>query len=158
MGKHISRENSGELAVLSSGERGPIGRLPAVKHLSDPAHFSWYCEIAYPHLPHVVVHVLAEAVEQRLAELASGRGVSLQTSKHQNRMQDDHFEAAHYRIRHAIGLIERGAARLRHDGAIERGDVGEFVGGKEAQHLELWIDAGLELAKHLEHDLIADDQ
>jgi hypothetical protein len=39
-------------------------------------------------------------------------------------MQDNHFEAASYGIGHTIGLIERGPARLRHDGAIEGGDAG----------------------------------
>ena len=41
--------------------------------------------------------------------------------------------------------------------APERRDVGEVVLGEEAEHLELGVDARLEAAKHLEDELVVED-
>ncbi len=59
-----------------------------------------------------------------------------------------------------LGHAERRAQRLPLVlvPAVQRGDVGEPVGGEVAQHLELGVDPRLELAEHLEHELIVDHQ
>ena len=46
-----------------------VGLDPAVKRLAEGPHPLRHGLVAYPHLAQIVVHVLAEAVEQRLRQL-----------------------------------------------------------------------------------------
>ena len=57
-------------------------------------------------------------------------------------------------LRHAERRLERLALVVVP--AMERRDVREAAPGEEAQHLELGVDAGLELAEHLEHDRVVE--
>ena len=48
-----------------------IGLDPAVKGLAEGPHPLRHGLVAYPHLAQIVVHVLAETVEQRLRQLGA---------------------------------------------------------------------------------------
>ena len=95
-------------------------------------HLLGHRQVAHAHLAEIVVDVLAEPVEQPLADRrAAAPGPSRQSPQHQHQMQHDHVEAARDRVRHAVTVIERRGSRLRHDHAIEGVDVGGSCGSGE---------------------------
>ncbi len=48
----------------------PVGLRPAVESLTHALHFLRYRQVADPHLPQIVVHILTKPVKKPLAKLS----------------------------------------------------------------------------------------
>ena len=70
IGIDVARKRRHQRLLIGCRQRRPVGRLPAIERLADPAHPPRHRKIAHAHFAHVVVHIAAEAIEQPLAELA----------------------------------------------------------------------------------------
>src|ERR1700691_2132356 len=66
--KDIPSQRLLKLLLIGRGERGKIGRLPAIKCLGETAHPLRYREVADAHLTQVVVEIAAKYVEKLLSE------------------------------------------------------------------------------------------
>ena len=95
-----------------------VGLDAAVKRLAEGPHPLRHGLVADPHLAQIVVHVLAEAVEQRLGKGGVGARPA-QLRQHHPQVQHHHIETAVNRVRYAQRLIKQRFSRLRHDHAID---------------------------------------
>ena len=96
-----------------------IGLDAAVKGLAEGPHPLRDGLVADAHLAQIVVHVLAEAVEQGLRQLRPALGDGPQPAQQQPEMQQQQVETAVNRIGHAQVPVKYGFSRLRHDHAID---------------------------------------
>ena len=120
---------------MRRGERCRVSRLSAVECLANKAHLARDREVSNPHFAHIIIHVLAESIEQALPQLSAAAGMVLEAAQHQYGMQHDHLQPGSDRVGHPVALVKGGISRLCHDGAIERVDVGlAGGGGKPAKH------------------------
>src|ERR1700733_7786848 len=112
-----------KLLLVGCGERGKIGRLPAVECLRKTAHPFRHREVADAHLTQVVIEIAAKYIEKLLPEAACGAVNPAAPVEHEHKMKHNQIKTALPRIRHAVAIVERRSARLRHDHAIEVADA-----------------------------------
>ena len=92
--------------------------------------------IASAYLPQIVVHILANPVENALSEALQG-GVLRQAIEHQSQ-QHNQVETAVNRVGDGVVAIKTGQSRLRHDHAIEGGNgVGPRAAAKKGKIIPL---------------------
>ena len=103
---------------LPSANGQIVGRRTAVERLAEGLHALRNGEITDPHFAQIGVHILAEAVEQRLAQLRPALDRP-QPPQYHPQMQHQQVKTAVNRIRHAQVPIKQRFSRLRHDHAID---------------------------------------
>src|SRR5262249_19037462 len=91
----------------------------AIERFAQAAHLLRNREVAYSHLPQIVVHVAAKPVKDALRQLTRLLRLPSEPPKQQDQMQNDNVEASLDSVRNPVGEIEGRQARLRHDRAIE---------------------------------------
>jgi hypothetical protein len=112
-GKHVAPKEGCQVLIMRCRERNSIGRLTAVKRLSNPAHFPRHREVSNPHFAHIIIHIAAEAIEQALPQVAAPACRIRKTSQDQNGVEHDHLQAAVDGIGDPIDSVKGGPSRLR---------------------------------------------
>jgi len=102
-------------------QRGPVGLRPAIERPADAPHFFWHREVAHAHFAQIVVHVLTEPIEKRLAQPPKRR-IIRQSVEDYRKMQHQQLKTSIDGIGNAIITIKTGQSRLRHDRAIHGGN------------------------------------
>src|SRR6185369_340204 len=138
--KHISLQHLDQRLRIAGFQRPDIGGLPPIERLADAPHLLRDRQVADPHLAQVVVHVLAEQIENRLPPGRAVRRI-IEPPQQQNHVQQDHFKATVHRIGHPEMLVKGLGSRLCHDGAIERGNARVVTGA--AKELEYHRDSSM---------------
>ena len=93
------------------------------------------------------IHVVAEMVEQVLAQLPVFHCPILQMPQNKHDMKHEHLQPAAYRVGDAVAAVKCPRPRLRHDGAIESGDAaGLGVRGKSTEYH--WVARGSGRSPH----------
>ena len=104
--------------LLARRQREIVGRRPAVEGLPEGLHSLRDGEIADPHFAQIGVHIVAEAIEQRLGKAGAALD-RLQPPQYHPQMQHQQIKTAVNRVRHAQVPIKQRFSRLRHDHAID---------------------------------------
>jgi hypothetical protein len=126
---------------LGTIQRRTVGRLPAIKGLSDTFHLLGNLDVAHPALPQRVLHIQAKPVKNLLPHAANGCVLAREAIEQKRGVQQDHLETAVNRVGNTVVKIEYRMARLCHDGAIEGFNGGRSAGtaGKQGQNHRVLI-------------------